>query len=161
MQSANAPETTSVQRNVVVRMNSGRRTEDETGAANVVNHGRLVRLVDLVPQPAHVHIDKVGLRHDFVVPDFLEQHRARQQLVFATHHVFEQAKLARKKLDHTIVPFGGAREEIKLERTDFQRRLAALRGPAKQRLNPRDQLDDGKRLGQIVVAATAQAAYAV
>src|SRR5215831_8242621 len=139
MQSANAPETTSVQLNVVVRMNSGRRTEDETCAANVVNHGQLVRLVDLVPQPAHVHIDEVGLRHEFIIPDFLEQHRACQQLVFATHHVFEQAKLARKKLDHTIVPFGGARKEIELERTDFQRRLAALHGSAKQGLDSRNQ----------------------
>src|SRR5258705_13725988 len=120
MQNARAPEATSVQRNVVVRMNSGRRTEDETGAADIVDHGRLVRFVDLVPQPPHMHVDQVGVRHEFVVPDLLEQHCARQQLILTAHHIFEQTKYTWKKIDRTTVALGGTRQQIELKWTDPQ-----------------------------------------
>src|ERR1700738_3578564 len=72
------------------------RAKNETGATDVVNHGGLVGPVHLVAQAAHMHVDKICGRDEFVVPDFLEQHGPRQQLVAALHHVFKQSKLARQ-----------------------------------------------------------------
>src|SRR5882757_3800298 len=70
--------------------------KNETGAADIVNHGGLVGPVHLVAQAAHMHVDKIGSRDEFIVPDFLEQHGPRQQLVAALHHVLKQSKLARQ-----------------------------------------------------------------
>ena len=35
--------------------------KDETHAANIVDHRRLVWSVDLAPQQAHMHVHKIGL----------------------------------------------------------------------------------------------------
>src|SRR5712671_3011060 len=91
---AKMPATASVQRKVTVRANSGRGTEDESHAADAMYHGRLIPVVDLVPQPAHMHVHKVRLWDELVLPHLFEQHRARQRLVLATHHVFEQSELS-------------------------------------------------------------------
>src|ERR1700745_3457406 len=106
---------TSVQRNVVVRINSGRSTEDETFAANVEDHRLLCGAIDLATQPAYVDIDEIALGHEPVVPAFLEQHRPRQQLVFATHHVFEQTKFAWQQFDRAIAAPSCARQRVELE----------------------------------------------
>src|SRR4030081_816955 len=74
MQTVNAPDTTSVQRNVVARTNSGRRTENEPFAANVVDHGLLAGNVNLPAQSTHVHVDEIAPEHELVAPDFLEHH---------------------------------------------------------------------------------------
>src|SRR5204863_8282410 len=63
-QAVNAPETTSVQRNVVVRMNSGRGTQDKPFAADIMDHRLLVGEVNLPAQTAHVHVDEIALRHE-------------------------------------------------------------------------------------------------
>src|ERR1700730_9737761 len=73
----------SVQRNVLVRAKSGRRTEDETHAADVVNHRRLVRLVHLAPQPPHMDVDEIGLGNELVVPHIFHQHGPRHTPLFA------------------------------------------------------------------------------
>src|ERR1700761_2762702 len=92
MQKTKTPATASPQRKVTLRVKSGRRTEDESDAAHVVDHRRLLRLIDLSPQSTHVHVDQVRLRHEFVLPHLLEQHGACKNLVLALHHVFEQAE---------------------------------------------------------------------
>ena len=130
MQLAKAADIASVQRNVVVRTKSGRGTEHEPFAANVVNHGLLAGLVDLAPEPAHVHIDEIAARHEFVVPDFLEQHRAGEQLALAAHHVLEQTKFARQQLDAPLAALGGTGEKIEFEQADAQHGVLVFRGPA-------------------------------
>src|SRR4030081_40779 len=111
----NVPATASVQRNVVVRAKSGRRTENETHAAYIVNHRRLMRLVHLAPQPPHMNVDEIGLGNELVVPHLFKQHGARQHLLFATHHAFEQTKFARHQIDNTVPALCGALDEIELE----------------------------------------------
>src|SRR5689334_6279521 len=97
MKTARTPATASAQRKLFDRMNchrpefgcpcmtstaidriqrnmSGGRTKDESGAANILDHRRLVRSVHLMTQAAHMHVDQVCRRDEFVVPDFLEQH---------------------------------------------------------------------------------------
>src|SRR5229473_4088368 len=121
----NALAMASVQRNVVVRMKSGRGTEDETHAADIMNHWRLARLVHFAPQPPHVNVNEVGLGNEVVVPHLLQQHRARQHLLLATHHVFEQAEFARQQINRAIPALGGALDEIKLEWAYPEHRIAA------------------------------------
>ena len=85
-------------------------------AAHIVNHRRLVRLVHLAPQPPHMNVDEVGLGNELVVPHLLQQHRARQHLLLATHHVFEQPEFARQQIDVAVPALGGALDKIELER---------------------------------------------
>src|SRR6516165_9713353 len=75
---ANMPATATVQRNVVLRMKSSGRMEDETQAPHIVDHRRLGWLIDLTSQPAHMHIDQVRLRDEFVIKDVFQQHNASQ-----------------------------------------------------------------------------------
>src|SRR5882672_2648488 len=109
---ANMLATASAQRNVVVRVNSGRGTKHEPDAADIVNHRWLRGLVHLVPQPAHVDVHEIGLRNELVLPHFLEEHGAREDLVLPLHHVFEQAKLARQQIDGAIAPPGRALDQV-------------------------------------------------
>lgn len=76
MPTANAPDTASVQRNAVVRANSGRSTENKSLTAYIMDHRLLVGSVHLATEPPHVHINKIALGHELVVPDLFEQHRA-------------------------------------------------------------------------------------
>src|ERR1700730_11209679 len=161
MQAAKAADIASVQRNVVVRTNSGRSTEDEPFAANVVYHGLLAGLINLAPQPAHVNVDEVAARYEFVVPDFFEQHGTGEQLVLAAHHVLEQTKFTRQQLHAPFTALGGACEKIEFERADAQDGVLVFRGPAQQRFDAGDKLDDRERFGEIIVAARAQPAHPI
>src|SRR6267143_62335 len=158
MQTTKVP---AVQRNVVVRMKSGRRTEHETGAAHAVDHRRLLRLIHLATQPAHMHIDEIRVRDETIVPYLLEEHGAGHHLALAAYHVLEEPELAREQIDAAVAALRRTLDEIELERTHPQRRLAALGRPAQQRLKPRHELDECERLGEIVIAAGAKPTYPV
>src|SRR4030081_729485 len=133
---AKRPATKSVPRNVTVRTKSGRGTENESHAADAMDHRRLVLIVDLVAQPAHMHVDEVGLWDEFVFPYLFEQHGARQRLVLAAHHILEQAEFSRQQLNGAVAALCRTLDEIELERPDLEFRLeAGGRGP-QQRLGP-------------------------
>src|SRR5215472_6533452 len=87
---AKTPVSAIAQRNVVVRKNSGRRTQGEPNSADGVNEGQLFRQIDLSPEPADVNIDQVGARIEVIVPDLLEEHCARHHLPVVTHQLLEQ-----------------------------------------------------------------------
>src|SRR5579859_2071930 len=127
MNTANAPATASVQRKVVVRAKSGRGTEDETRATHILNHRRIGWLVYLPPQPPHVNVDEVGLRDELVVPHLFEQHGARQHLLFAAHHIFEQAEFAWQQVDRSLPALRGALDQVELERSYPQHRIPTFR----------------------------------
>jgi len=108
-----------------------------------------------------MHVDKVGRRDEFVIPDFLEQHGTRQQLIATLHHIFQQTELTRQQIDHAIAPFDGAPDQIEFERPCPQRRLARLRRTAQQRFYSRDEFDEREWFGEIVVATHPQSTDAV
>src|ERR1044071_2260352 len=78
-------------------------TEDITDAPHGVQQLALERLVDLVAQTAHQHVDDVGLRIECVLPDVRQDHRLGDDATGVAHQVFEQAELARPQLDRTAV----------------------------------------------------------
>src|SRR6266852_6308430 len=119
----NTPATASAQRNVVVRTNSGRGTKNESYAANIMDHRRLVRLIHLAPEASHMDVHQVRLRNELVLPYFLEEHCARKNLILALHHVFEQAKLARQQIDRAVAPLGGPRDQVELGDQHIDTRL--------------------------------------
>src|SRR3977135_225262 len=143
--------TASVQRNVTVRTKSGRGTEDKSYAADGMDHRRLVLIVDLVPQPAHMHVDEVGLWDEFVFPYLFEQHGARQRLVLAAPHILEQAAFAGQQLNGAVAALCRTLDEIELERPDLKFRLEAGGRTPQQGFDPCDQLDEIERLGEIIV----------
>ena len=60
MGAANMPATAGVEPHIIVRMKSGS-TQNESHTANIVNHRRLMRRVNLMLQSSHVNIDEIGL----------------------------------------------------------------------------------------------------
>jgi hypothetical protein len=54
------------------------RAKNKARAADRVDQRYLARAVDLLPQVADVHIDKIGCRNELVAPHFVQQHAARQ-----------------------------------------------------------------------------------
>ena len=73
------------------------------------------------------------------------------------HQVFEQLELARQQVDRLAAARDRAGQEVDLEIGDPQPRRRRRRGAApQQRLDAREQLAEGERLDEIVVAAGAQ-----
>src|SRR5690242_6160434 len=111
---ANSPTYTSAKRKVEVRSSrkrmSARRMQAVSGAAHRVQKRLREALVDLLPETADMHVDHVGLRVEMVVPDILQQHRARDDMARVAHQVFEQPELARLQLDCLAVTGDGAGE---------------------------------------------------
>src|SRR6476661_10704254 len=133
-------------------------TDGVAGAADGVQQRRRKVLVDLRAKPRDMNVDDVGLRIEVIVPYVLEQHGAGHHLARMLHEIFQQAKLAR--LQHNR--FAGARhlvrETVEHEIADHEARASLLRrGAPGERLDAGEQLAEGIRLGEIVVAAGAQA----
>ena len=122
----------------------------------------LERPIDLLAQPAHQHVDDVGLRVEVVFPDVRQDHRLRDDLAGVAHQVLEQRELARPQIDRLAAARHAARQQVEHQIVDRQRRrLGRARGAAHQRLHAGQQLGERERLGQVVVAAGLQAAHAI
>src|SRR5579883_1661012 len=119
-------------------------------------------VVDLATHAPDIDVDDVGRGIEMQVPDMLQQHRARHHAAFISHQIFEQLKFLRQQHQLLAAPARGTRDQVDREIADAQDgflgdRLAA----AEQRLQPRQQLDEGERLDQVIVAAGTQAAHAI
>src|ERR1700681_196122 len=79
--------------------------------------------VDLAAQSAHMNIDKVRFRYEFIMPYLFQEGRPRMQLVALFHHVFEQPELSRPQIDLTVVTLRSSIEEIELQRSHSQHRF--------------------------------------
>src|SRR5215475_2404761 len=122
MYRANMPATAAVERNVVVRMKSGS-TADKSHAANIVNHRRLMCQVNLMSQAS---------RNEFAIPDIFQQHGARQHLVFAAYHLFEEPSSTMARLSSRPHYRGMHRNRLELttncrQRSSFEGMNAVLR----------------------------------
>src|SRR3984957_19079660 len=105
-----------------------------------------------------MHVDHVGLRVEMIIPDVLQQHGAGHDLAGMPHQIFEQAEFARLQLQLLPGAADFVRQPIELEIADpIDRLLAALAGPAGQRLDARQQFGKSVRFCQIIVAAGPQA----
>ena len=105
----------------IIRADDGiGRAQAIAGAAHRVQQRAVEILVDLLPQPADMHVDDVGLRVEVIVPDVLEQHRAGHDMAGVAHQVFEQLELARQQLDRLVAALDRAGQQVELEVGDPQ-----------------------------------------
>src|SRR5579885_3521555 len=108
----NTAANSSVSRKVGVRRTLGFSTQAVPGAAYGAQQGGIETGVYLLPQPADVHVDDVGLRIEVVAPDALQQHGARDHLAGVAQQVFQQLELARLQIDGLALAGDGAGDEI-------------------------------------------------
>jgi DNA-binding response OmpR family regulator len=73
------------------------------------------------------------------------------------HEIFQEPEFTRLKIDPLIGACGGPRQQIKFEIADLKPGTHRGRAaPAHQCIDPRQQLDEGIRFGQIVITARLQ-----
>ncbi len=110
-----------------------------------------------------MHVNHVGLGVEVILPDILQQHGARHHLTGMLHQVFEQAELARLQGDILAAAGAAVCQTVKLKICNPVGRLAVTTGfgPAPQRLDTGQQLCEGERLGQIVIATSPKARHPV
>src|SRR5262245_2417809 len=75
-----------------------------TNTANRVKKLLRKPSIDLVPQPAHQHIDDIGLGIKAVLPHVRQDHRLRDHFASVAHEIFEQGKLSRTEIDRLTLP---------------------------------------------------------
>src|SRR5215472_11208187 len=136
-----------------------RSTEAISDAANRVDQRIGLSIVDLAADASDIDVDDVRRRIEMQIPHVLQQHRAGDDLAFVARQIFQKPEFARQQLDVLAVPAGGPRDQVDGKIADAQDCLLGdrLAAPA-ECLQPREQLDKGKWLDQIVVASGAQAA---
>jgi hypothetical protein len=147
------------QRKLVVRKNSGWRTQYEPNATHGVNERRLARQIDFASEPSDVNVYEVGARIEMIVPDLLEQHGPSDNLAMVPDQVLEQPQLSRLQVEPARSATRFPRQKIDFQIAHSQKRGPWLGRAAQQRIHTCAELSEGKGLGQIVVAAGAQAAH--
>src|SRR5437868_15061058 len=86
-----------------------------TRASDRVNQRPRITFVDGVAQPAHVHIDDVGLRIEVQIPDSFEQHGARDDLAGPAHQVFQQLELLGGEVDVLAGAHDASGEQVEFQ----------------------------------------------
>src|SRR3569623_274606 len=155
---------TAVSRKVVVRSSWPRRprllTDHISRAPDGLQQRRLEAAIDLGPEPRHMDVDDVGLRVEVVVPDVFKQHGAGNHLAGVLHQILEQAELARLQQDGLAAPLALARQPVEAQIPDLEAGGAFARtGAPREHLHTGEQLGEGVRLGEIVVAAGPEAGH--
>src|ERR1700751_5823557 len=88
--------------------------ENESLAANTVDHRRFFGSIDLTEKSPYVGINEIGFRHKLIFPNFPEEHCSSHQLTLTSHQVCKQAKFARQQIDRTAITADGERYKIKM-----------------------------------------------
>src|SRR5262245_1665392 len=118
--------------------------------------------VNLSADAPDVDVDDVGRGVEVQIPYMLQQHRPRNDLAVVANEVLENLKFARQQLDFPATAGRRSRDEVELEVADAEHRfLDDGRAAPGERLDPRQQLREGKRLDEVIVAARAQATHPV
>ena len=101
-------------------------------------------------------IDDVGLRVEVVIPDFLQQHRAGDNLALMSHEMLEKTKLARLQQNRAPGASDGSGEQIVVELPHGKLRDRRFRiSPASEHFEPGEKLGEGERFHEVVVATFA------
>src|SRR5262249_28137486 len=146
----------SASRRVEERSVLARSTDAKSHAADRMDQRIGLLIVDLLAHTADIYVDDVGGRIEMQVPYVLQQHGARHNLALVAHQIFENLKFARQQLDLAATAVGRARHQVKLEIADAQQSFLDDGGAATgERLDPGEQLDEGIRFDEIIVAAGA------
>src|SRR5215210_699327 len=119
------------------------------------------RPVDLLAQVADVDVDDVRAVLVLAIPRVLEQLEAVEDLAGAAHERVEQGELLGRQLDLGLPAPDPPRRGVEPEVARLEHGGAPERAPARERAQPRGQLLEGERLGEVVVGARVEPAHAV
>ena len=112
--------------------------------------------VDLLAEPVDHDVHDVGAGIEVVVPRVLGDERPGHHPPRVPHQVLEDGVLLGRQVDGLARASDLPRAGVQLEVADPEHRLADLLGPPAERLDPRQQLLEGERLGDVVVGARAE-----
>ena len=113
------------------------------------------RLAELTPQPHHGHRDGVGERVSVFVPHPFQQLLGADHRAVGGHQHLQHTEFLAGQRDQLPVPAGPAPGPVKSQLTAVQHRRGG-RCPAAEGIDPRDQLREVERLGQVVIRAEVQ-----
>src|ERR1700721_3749201 len=151
----------SARRNARVLKTSSVHIQFEADGADIDNEAPRARGVELAPQIADLDIDDIGLRHEFEIPDVLEQHPPGDDLVRPAHEIFKKSELSWQQIYKLAVATDGSLDEIHFQETDLQSRESRVMSTAQEGFDSRGQFADVERLYEIVIAASFQSSDAV
>src|SRR5438094_1745004 len=131
-----------------------RSTDAISDAADGVNQRIGLAVVDLAADASDIDVDDVGGGIEVQIPDMLEQHRTGDDAALVADEIFEQLKLPRQQRNLPAAPAGAARDQVDCEIADSQKCfLGDGLAATAERFQPREKLDEGERLDEVVVAA--------
>src|SRR5450631_520829 len=139
-----------------------RSTETVSDAANRVDQRIGLLAVDLATHPPDIDVDDIGRGIEMEIPDVLQQHGPGYDAALVANQILQKLEFPGKQENGLAVPAGGPRHQVDREIADPQDGLLddGFTAPA-QRLDPRQQFDERKRLDQVIIAPGAQAAHPV
>ena len=112
-----------------------------------------VALVDLLAQIAHIDVDHVASGLAGKIVDVVVNLGARDHLAAPHREVLEKAILARRKRNRPAAATNGPCRRVELEIADPNDVGGCPVAAPKDRAQPRQQLVEGKWLGQVIVSA--------
>src|SRR6266567_1351932 len=127
------------------------RPEPVAGAALRRDQLGLEPVVDLAAQATHQHLEHVSKGVVVVVPHVGRDRRAIEHLSRVRDEQLQQGELLRAEGEHAVAAAYSAGGEVDLQVRDAVHRRCERGTPARQRLEPRQQLAEGERLGEVVV----------
>src|ERR1700722_595502 len=146
----------SARRNARALKTSSVHIQFEAHGADIDNEAARARGIEIAPQIADLDVDDVGLRHEFEIPNILEQHRPGHDLPGSAHEIFEQGEFPRQQINRLAVAPDAPFNEIHLQGADLQTRDPCVAAPAKERFDSRSEFANFERLDQIIVAGGLQ-----
>ena len=132
-----------------------RRLQHIPDAAHRLYHFFRETVIDLAPQVADINVDDVGQSVIVHIPDVLHDHRAAERTSTIAHQILQDAEFLRCELNISAVACDLAANAIEGEIAHLQTLRQGL-STAQQNAHASEQLDERKRLHQIIVGAAFQ-----
>ena len=107
---------------------------------------------------AHVHVDEIVENLRCLVPHALDETRSAHDLAGASHQHLEDRKFLRGQLDRGAGTGHAAARGVEGQISDAEHGRPCGARPAEQGPDPRQELGEGERLGEVVVGSRAESA---
>src|SRR6185503_11899101 len=130
------------------------KAESIPGPAQRRDQFRTEAVIDLAAQAPHQYVEHVREGIVILIPDVRRDGGAIDDLALVPHKQLQQGELLGGQLDRSGTATHRAGAQVHLEVRDaVSVGCEGQRSPPRQRLQPRDQLLEGERLGEVVVRA--------
>src|SRR5258708_37667946 len=114
-------------------------------------------LINLLAEPIDIHLDEISFAVEVAVPNVFHDFTTGNNLRRPKQELLEEGKLFGGQRDYLFVARGAAAVTVKSEVCVAKLCVAAMKAPAHQCSNPRQEFRQNKGLSEIVVCARIQA----